>query len=307
MTPDEFTNQEFFLDVGDGYQLYIHEWGNPQAKIPIVVLHGGPGNGCDNRDKKNFDPLIQRVIFHDQRGAGRSTPSVSLVQNTTQDLVEDIEKIADKLSLEKFVLTGGSWGSCLALACGLAYPERVTGMVINGVFTGSQDEMNWLYKGGFRDFFPDVWRQYLDDTPQEHRGDPTAYHFDQALGNDAKRIKQSAYVYQTMELALLKLDDRFTLDDYEAYDPSKILLEMHFAANNWFMEEDYILRNARRLTMPIYMVQGRYDMVCPPFAADKLDQILPNSKLIWSINGHLGQHESRSIQRVLVHQLTETV
>src|SRR5689334_16098051 len=114
MTPDEHTNQEFFLDVGDGHRLYVHDWGKSKAKTPIIYLHGGPGNGCDDRDKREFDPKTQRVIFHDQRGAGKSTPEGSLESNTTQHLVQDIEKIAKRLSLDNFVLVGGSWGSTLA-------------------------------------------------------------------------------------------------------------------------------------------------------------------------------------------------
>src|SRR3954465_730458 len=112
MTPDEHTNQEFFIDVGDGHRLYVQDWGKANAKNPIIYLHGGPGNGCDNRDRKNFNPKLQRVIFHDQRGAGKSTPLGSLNNNDTQALVGDIEKIAEHLKLDKFILNGGSWGAC---------------------------------------------------------------------------------------------------------------------------------------------------------------------------------------------------
>src|SRR4051812_19735118 len=129
MTPDQHTNQELMLAVGDGHELYIQDWGNSTAKTPIINLHGGPGSGSANRYRKYFDPNKQRVIFFDQRGAGKSTPFGSLEHNTTQDLVEDIEKIAQKLELDTFVLAGGSWGSTLALAYGIAYPKRVAGMV----------------------------------------------------------------------------------------------------------------------------------------------------------------------------------
>ncbi len=176
MTPDDFTNQELFLDVGDGHQLYVHDWGRADAAIPIVFLHGGPGNGCDDRDKQKFDPAKQRLIFHDQRGSGKSIPLGSLENNTTSDLVEDIEKIARRLKLRNFVITGGSWGSCLALAYGIKYPKRLTGMVLQGLFTGSQDEISWLGKGRFREFYPDAWNRYSEATPPEYRSDPSAYH-----------------------------------------------------------------------------------------------------------------------------------
>src|SRR5437660_4081085 len=129
MTPDEHTNQELFLDVGDGHRIYVQDWGKQNAEIPIIFLHGGPGNGCDNRDRRKFYADKQRVIFFDQRGSGKSTPAASLEHNTTPELIEDINKIADHLQLDKFVLTGGSWGSCLALAYGVTHPERVSGMV----------------------------------------------------------------------------------------------------------------------------------------------------------------------------------
>jgi proline iminopeptidase len=305
MTPDQYTIAESFLDVGDGHQLYIHDWGNPKAKKPIIFLHGGPGMGCDNRDKQKFDPKLQRVIFHDQRGAGKSLPLSSLAHNTTQDLIDDIVKLVRQLKIKQFVLTGGSWGSCLALAYSIAHPEQVAGMVINGVFTASRREQDWLYKGGFRSFFPEIWQQYLDDTPKKYHDNPTAYHFQQAFSSDGEAVKKSAYVYQTMELALLKLDDQYKIGDFGTYDPVQILTEMHFGSHDWFMPEDYILRNAHKLTMPIYMVQGRYDMICPPFGTYALQQAVPQGQLVWSINGHLGQHESRNLQYLLLQRLTE--
>lgn len=298
MTPDEYTNQELMLDVGDGHQLYVQDWGNGAAK-PILVLHGGPGNGVSDRDKQKYDPKKQRVIFHDQRGAGKSTPTLSLHHNTTQDLVADIEKIAQHLQLDTFVLTGGSWGSCLALAYGIAHPERVDGMVLNGIFTGNQDEIDWLERGGYRDFFPEVWQQYLSSVPQAQREAPSAYHFERAFGEDAEAAKQSAYAYERMELALLKLDDQYSPGPYEMYQPGAILMEMHYISNGCFMPDNFILDNAPKLTMPIWLVQGRYDMVCRPLAAHRLHEALPNSHLIWTINGHLGQHESNAIQQLL--------
>jgi proline iminopeptidase len=305
MTPDEHTNQEFWLDVGGGQRVYVHDWGKADAKLPIVFLHGGPGNGCDNRDKRKFDPAEQRVIFHDQRGAGKSTPYASLENNTTQDLVEDIEKLAEQLKLDRFIVVGGSWGSTLALMYGIAYPERVAGMVLNGVFTATQEEMDWLAKGGYRHMFPDVWEQYLEATPPSHHENPTAYHYKQALGGDPEAAKKSAHTYQIMEISLLKLDDQFAPPEWDDYDPAKIRTEMHFGANKWFIKDKYILNNAAKLTMPVWLVQGRYDIVCPPIFAYRLHKTLPDSRLIWTINGHLAQHESANIQQLLIQRLSE--
>lgn len=304
MTPDKFTNQELLLDVGGGHSLYVQDWGRPDAKIPIIYLHGGPGDGCSDRDKSKFDPRRQRVIFHDQRGAGRSTPAGSLKHNTAADLIEDIEKITERLKLGRYVLAGGSWGSTLALASAIAHPEKVAGIVIDGVFTASKDETEWFEKGGWRDFFPDVWEEYQATVPAEHRDNPGAYHFQQASGSDPEAAKKSAYAYVSMELAILKLDDRYQPKPYEDFEPSGGLIEMHYLANGCFLPEGHIIKNASKLRMPVYIVQGRYDMVCRPAVAYRLSKLLPDSRLIWTINGHMKQHEAKTVLGLLLDRLT---
>ncbi len=304
MTPDEFTNQEFFLDVGYGHQIYVHDWGKQEVKTPIIFLHGGPGNGCDNRDKRKFDPKKQRVIFFDQRGSGKSIPFGSLLNNTTQHSVADIEKIIRHLQLERIVITGGSWGSCLALVYAIEHPERLAGMVIQGVFSGSHDDINWLSKGRFREFFPDAWDKYLAATPKEHRQNPSAYHFKRALGDDTEAAKVSAYAYQNLELSLIKLDNRLIPEDYTTYDPTKIQMEIYYVTNNCFLPDNFVLKNAAKLSMPVWIVQGRYDMVCRPITAYKLHQKLPSSELIWTINGHLAEHEASNILHLANRYLT---
>lgn len=304
MTPDKHTNQEFHLDVGDGHRIYVHDWGNPDAEVPIMVLHGGPGNGCDDKDKRYFDPDRQRVIFHDQRGAGRSLPAGQLRHNTTDKLVGDIQKIADKLSLKSFVMTGGSWGSTLALAYAIEHPERVRGLVVNGVFTGTQSEIDWVDKGGWREFFPDVWQDYAGGVPARYRDDPSQYHYKQALSDDTEAARQSTYAYLKMELAILKLDDRYEPEPYHKFEAGGARIELHYLANQCFMADDHILKNAVKLTMPVKIIAGRYDMVTPPAIAYRLHQALPDSQLIWTINGHMRQHEARNIQNLLIRQLS---
>lgn len=304
MTPDEYTIKETFLDVGDGHQLYIQDWGNPKAKIPILFLHGGPGSGFNNRYRQRYDPTIERVIFFDQRGAGKSLPYGSLEHNTTTDLVEDIEKIAKHLKLEKFILTGGSWGSCLALAYALKYPKRVKDIVLQGIFTGSQSEIDYICKGKFVTFFPDVWEKYLATTPKDHHNDPSAYHFKRALGKDEEAAKKSAYIYENTEGALLSLDDRFIPDEYDEYDPSSIKIELHYLVNRCFLPDNYILDNAHKLTMPIWLVQGRYDMVCPPVTAYELHKKLLNSQLIWTTAGHGNDRPNYDATRTILLGLT---
>jgi proline iminopeptidase len=304
MTPDEFTITEFFLDVDDGHQLYVHDWGNPEATTPIIFLHGGPGNGVDNGDKRKFDPAHERVIFFDQRGAGKSLPQGDLHNNRTADLVNDISAIADKLNIEKFLLVGGSWGTTLALCYGIAHPERVAGMVLDGIFTATMAELNWLDKGEWRIFFPDLWERYQAGVPEDQRENPSAYYFKQAKSKDSEAVKRASYDYLNMELSILKLDDALSAPDYEKFEPGGGLIEMHYLENSCFIPEKYILQQADKLTMPIHIIQGRYDIVCPPAAAYALHQVLPNSTLTWTINGHLKQHEAKNILRLYIKQLT---
>lgn len=288
MTPDEYTNQELMLDVGDGHTLYVHDWGNPKAKTPIVFLHGGPGTGNKDRYKLRFDPSVHRVIFHDQRGAGKSVPYGSLEHNTTQHLVEDIEKVAVKLKLDTFILTGGSWGSTLALMYALKYPQRVSKLIVTGVFTASKDEIDWLDKGYFRTFYPELWQHFVSSAPKAHQHDPTAYHAKRILGSNEAEATESAMHYSQLESSLMSLDDRKQLPiDPEDFDPVFTKIEVHYLQNGCFMpEERYILNHASELTMPTWIVQGRFDMVCPPTTAYDLHQRIAGSKLIWTMAGH---------------------
>ena len=304
MTPDEYTNQELRIDIGDGHKLYAQDWGNKDAETPVFFLHGGPGSQCKDKHKANFDPKTQRVIFHDQRGCGQSTPYGSLEHNTTQNLVEDIEKIAGKLGIEKFIISGGSWGSCLALAYALKYPNRVKAMVLNGIFTGSAQEIDYLDGGGFRTHFPDAWQTFLDTVPKTHRDNPGKYHARRILGDDEAAAKESAYAYGNLEAAVMSLDDRFTPGDFEEFDPSGMRIEVAYMQHGCFMPDRYILDNAHKLTMPVWLVQGRYDFVCPPRTAYELNQKLPNSRLVWTIGGHGNEHETASVQKSILLSLT---
>lgn len=287
MNPDQFTLSELKLNVGDSHKLYVQEWGSANGKT-IVFLHGGPGSGCSDSHKALFNPQKDRVIFFDQRGAGKSTPSGSLKNNTTQDLVEDIEKIAEHFSLTDFVLVGGSWGSTLALAYALQYPMRVKAMVLRGLFTGSQEEIDFLDKGKFKAFFPDVWEDFVKRAPEKYRDDPSAYHSRQAFSENKTRRMSSLFAYSQMETNLIGLDDRARIVGEEGFEPAGTEIELHYMQNRCFMPDDFLLDNAHKLNMPVWLVQGRYDMVCPPITAYRLSKTLPNNKLIWTVAGHSG-------------------
>lgn len=304
MTPDEFTIKEQFIDVGDGHQLYVHDWGNKNAKYPIVFLHGGPGSNCRDKHKANFDPTEQRVVFFDQRGSGKSLPKGELKANTSEHMVEDIESIIQALKIDKVTLTGGSWGSCLALLFGIKYPHRVHAMVLNGIFTARQKEIDHLDKGGFKLFYPDLWDKYVKSVPESHKNNPSEYYYKDVFGDDQEKAKKAAYTYSEMlEGPLLSLDDRYTPDNYEDFESDGMKIEMHYLKNRCFLPENYIFKNASKLKMPIWLVQGRYDMVCPPETAYELSKLLPDAKLIWTINGHMIEREASTLFKVLHQEL----
>lgn len=305
MTPDQHTIQEAFIEVGDGHTLYAQDWGQPDAKHPIIFLHGGPGASCSNKHKQIFDPEQQRVIFFDQRGCGRSIPAGSIHENTTQHLIADINRVADYFDLKNVVILGGSWGSCLALAYALEHPGRVEALVLRGVFTGSQAEVDHIDKGNFRNFFPEVWERFLAATPKSHHHNPAAYHYQRILGDDEQTRRESAMAYNNLESALLRLDDRFTPIDPTEYDPSGTHVYAHYITNQLFMADRHILKNAHKLTLPVFIIQGRYDFVCPPITARQLHQALPNSQLAMTIAGHSGNDRSTSdVTRSILLQIT---
>lgn len=309
MTPDQHTNKEFFIDVGDGHQLYVYDWGNPKG-LPVIFLHGGPGGAVSDHCKRVFEPKKHRVIFFDQRGCGKSLPYGGLKHNTTSKLIEDITKIADQVKFKQFVLDGCSWGSCLAFAYALANPKRVKALVLSGVFTGSQREMDYVDEGGFASHFPEVWQRYLATVPKNHRKSPTKYHYARILGNDEKAARQSACAYQNLEGALLSLDDRSSTvsADDPTFDPTYSRILAHYLSNGCFMPDKHILANAHKLTMPVWMVQGRYDMACPPVTAYELHQKMPSSNLLWTIGGHRQtEHETQNLRRTILLQLAEKV
>lgn len=305
MTPDEYTIREFFIEVGDGHELYVKDWGNKKAKHPIIFLHGGPGGGTSDKHKAAFNPKQHRVIFFDQRGSGKSLPHGSLKNNTTNYLIQDISKIARELKLPSFVLVGGSWGSCLALAYAVKHPQNVQAMVLRGIFTGSKAEIDYFDRGEFRTWFPETWERYVAATPKEHRSSPTTYHYQQILGKDEDAARKSACTYSNLEGSLMGLDDRFTPDNPHnpAFDPTDMKILAHYLSNNCFLPDRYIFDNARKLTMPIWLVQGRYDMVCPPVIAHGLHQKLPKSQLVMTIAGHRGvERETFSVMQSILLQ-----
>jgi proline iminopeptidase len=304
MNTDEFTIKECMLPVSSKHTLYIQEWGNANALDCIIFLHGGPGTGCKDSAKQLFDPRQHRVIFFDQRGAGKSVPHGLLQRNTTSQLVSDISRVADFFNVQQFVLVGGSWGSTLALCYAIAEPERVMGMSLRGIFLGTKAEIDFIEKGLFRDFFPDAWQTFLARTPDTFQADPMAFHIPRILGANKQAQRKSAFAVDQLQVALSSLitPQPSILDD--AYDPTKVIIETHFTANHCFLERDYIVTNAKNITAPTSIIQGRYDFVCPPRTAITLANALPNATLKLTAAGHspLDPENHAALQTDLRHE-----
>ncbi len=288
-TRDEHTINEHRWRTADGHHnIYVQEWGNNKG-TPIIFLHGGPGAGLSNKHRDHFDPKKHYVIFFDQRGAGNSTPKGSTQHNTTDHLIDDIELIRSKLGLEKFALYGGSWGSTLALMYGISCPQRVSKMLISGIMLGTKEELDWFDDAGYRIFYPEVYKFYTKNIPKKYLDHPGAYLRQQIL---EKNSKKAAYHYTEGEGSIIPLDHRFKPRDYADYDISYARIIAHYISNNCFIKDGYILKNADKLTMPIHIVHGRYDMVCLPMSAYALHKALPNSELHWTLAGHSSSDRS---------------
>jgi proline iminopeptidase len=271
------------LQVSPVHTLYYELCGNPQG-APVVFLHGGPGGGLIPDYRRYFDPRAYRIVLFDQRGAGRSTPHASLEANTTWDLVADIERLRTHLGIECWLVLGGSWGSTLALAYAETHPERVTALVLRGIFLCRRSEIRWFYESGASEIFPDRFEQYISVIPEHERGDVlTAYYRRLTSDDEAVRLA-AAKAWSTWEGSTLKLiPDAKLIADFD--DPHKALslarIECHYFMNNAFMEtENQLLDNVGRIRhIPAVIVQGRYDVVCPARSAWDLHKAWPEADL----------------------------
>ena len=279
------------LAVSERHALYYEQCGNPLGK-PVVLLHGGPGAGCSPKMRRFHDPTRYRIVLFDQRGSGRSVPHAELAENTTWDLVADIERLRLHLGIARWQVFGGSWGSTLALAYAQTHPERVTELVLRGIFMLRRWELEWFYQGGCHRLFPDAWEHYLAPIPMVERGDLiSAYHRRLTSGNAQLRLDAArAWSVWEASTSFLRQDPGF-IDAHksDAFALAFARIECHYFVNGGFFEvEDQLLRDAPRLAnIPGTIVHGRYDMVCPTSAAWDLHQAWPKATLeITSSSGH---------------------
>ena len=258
-----------FMDVGDGHRIYVEQCGHA-AGLPVVILHGGPGGGCSPAMRRYFDPSVYRIILFDQRGCGRSRPHASVEANTTWHLVDDIERIRAELGIDSWIVFGGSWGATLALIYAQSHPERARHLVLRGVFLMTEGELAWFYGGGAGAFWPDRWCDFVRPIPVAEHGDLIAAYNHRLFSGDTVVETRFARTWAGWENALASVDHDGIVGEAPAdYARAFARLENHYFLNRGFLEEDgQILRDLPKLRdVPATIVQGRYDMICPPVSA----------------------------------------
>jgi proline iminopeptidase len=269
------------VSVGDGHQIYMEQSGNPDG-VPVVVLHGGPGGGCSPAMRRYFDPRVFRVILFDQRGCGKSRPHASVEDNTTWHLVEDIERLRSLLDIDEWTVFGGSWGATLALIYAQAHPDRVSRLVLRGVFLATQAELDWFYGGGAGKFWPEQWAKFTALLSEEELSDTIAAYNKRLFSGDRATEVLYGRAWSAWENALASIHSNGSTGESPGeYARAFARLENHYFTNNAFLQKDgQILDQMDRIAhIPGHIVQGRYDMICPPQAAWSLAERWPNVEL----------------------------
>ena len=293
-----------FLPVSPLHTLYYEQSGNPNGK-PVVFLHGGPGGGTNAKCRRFFDPAVYRIVLFDQRGCGKSTPHAELTDNTTWDLVADIERVREHLGVDRWQVFGGSWGSTLALAYAQTHPDKVSELVLRGIFMLRRWELEWFYQKGCDALYPDAWETYLDAIPEVERGDLMSAYHRRLTSTDAKTRTDAARAWSVWEGATSFLWQDKSHIESSAEDEFALAfarIECHYFVNGGFFEhDDQLLRNVARIrNIPAVIVQGRYDVVCPLRSAWDLHRAWPEAVL------HIVQDAGHSaFEPGIVHELVE--
>lgn len=272
-----------FLKVDSIHEVYYEESGNPSGK-PVLFVHGGPGGGTSPSNRSFWDPKKYRIILFDQRGCGKSKPHACLEENTTWHLVSDIEKIREHLGIDNWQVFGGSWGSTLSLTYAIKYPERVSELILRGIFMLRPQELKWFYQEGASRIFPDAWESYRDNIPENERQDFISAYYKRLTGDDEQVKLQSAKCWSIWEGSTSRLITDHNLIDKTAdghFALSFARIECHYFINKGFFDSDsWILENVDKIKhIPTVIVQGRYDVVCPVQSAWDLSKVLPESEL----------------------------
>ena len=281
--PEIATFDSGMLQADDRHQLYYEQCGNPRGK-PVIILHGGPGAGCSDSMRRFHDPEAYRIVLLDQRGSGKSTPHADLVDNTTWDLVADIERLRERLSIEKWQVFGGSWGSTLALAYAQKHPDRVTELVLRGIFMLRRWELEWFYQEGASRIYPDAWDNYLAAIPVDEQQDLISAYHRRLTSSDRSVQLAAAKAWSIWEASTSCLvPDSKIVSDYGTDDFALAFarIESHYFVTAGFFEvDDQLLRDAHKIRhIPGTIVHGRYDVVCPVKNAWDLKKVWPEAEL----------------------------
>jgi proline iminopeptidase len=270
------------LAVDARHTLYWESCGRADG-MPVVFLHGGPGGGCLPHHRRYFDPSFWRIVLVDQRGAGRSTPVAEVEGNTTQALVADLERVRAHLKIERWLVFGGSWGSTLALAYAQAHPARCLGLVLRGIFLAQRDEIDW-FMHGMRQIFPEAWRAFADFLPEAERGNLLVSYYRRLVDPDPAVHLPAAHAWDRYEGAcstLLPGNDPAPKFDSDAAALAIARIEAHYFVHDAFLQQGELLAGLPRIRhLPCTIVQGRYDIVCPPVTADTLARAWPDAEYV---------------------------
>lgn len=258
--------QTWHFAVSDEHSLYLEECGNPEG-IPVVFLHGGPGGNCEPGHRRFFDPERYRIVLFDQRGSGKSKPHASLENNTTADLVEDLEKIREFLNIDRWVVFGGSWGSTLSLIYAQTHPERVLGLILRGIFLARNTDVEWFYQGGAARIFPEAWQHFLEPIPESEHGDLISAYY-KRLTSDNEIVRMgAAKAWSIWEgSAATLMPDKQVVNHFS--DPHIALsiarIECHYFNHQSFLRPNQLLEDMDKIKhIPGFIIHGRYDMICP--------------------------------------------
>lgn len=290
--PELKTYREDYLTLDNSHEIYYEECGNSHG-IPVIFLHGGPGSGCNPAQRRFFDPSHYRIILLDQRGCGRSLPLGEVRFNTTADLVADIEKLRKHLGINRWHVFGGSWGSTLALSYATVHRDQVISLTLRGIFLSRASELNW-FLGDVRHFFPEVWNNLVNYLPTDNQHDILNAYAALIFNEDMRISAPAAVQWNAFESAIMRLkpqasesaQDNATksakqLQDEQAAEIARARVQIHYIQNRCFIDGDALLQSAANLAnIPTVIVQGRYDMVCPPQTAWALYQMMPHAKFV---------------------------
>ena len=280
--PEIHPYKEHLINVDSKHTLYVEESGNAEG-IPVLFVHGGPGGGTSGAQRRFFNPEKYRIILFDQRGCGKSTPHASLEQNTTQDLINDIEKIRELLSIDEWLLFGGSWGSTLSLLYAQDYPEKVSGMILRGIFLAREQDLHWFYQQGASAIFPDYWQDFTHLIPIEERDNLLSAYYKRLTSKNEIERMAAAKAWAVWEGRCSTLDPNPNTVEHFA-DPHTALsiarIEAHYFIHQAFIQSNQIINNAHKIAqIRTILVHGRYDMICPIEQAHALHKALPNAEL----------------------------